>query len=106
MKEIMTSQYTIIAGGFGGTCGAGSSSGNCSGSGGRGGSNNSGGNAGNKPAFVGDGKPRITDSKGRPGSGVMAYGVFSSSSPTYGISGGCTGGSRSRKSSQSFGTQR
>lgn len=104
MKEITTSQYTMIGGGFGGTCSAGGSSGNCSG--GHSGSNNNGGNAGNRPSFSGNGNPRIADGRGRPGSGVMAYGVFSSSSPSYSISGGCTGGRRSSKGAQNFGTQR
>ncbi|MCT4702548.1 hypothetical protein MUA02_11805 [Enterobacteriaceae bacterium H20N1] len=86
MKEISTSQYHTIAGGFADQCGRGpsSSSGNCS----SGGSGSAGGNAGNRA-------PQITNSKGKPGSGVLAGGYFSNNPGTSSAgSRGCTGGRR------------
>ncbi len=94
MKEITTSQYIMIGGGFG-TCGPGSS--NCSSSGrGKGNSGSKGnGNAGN-----------------RGSSGTMAGSFFAPNNPydKPAGSGGCAGGSRSNSSTHgganNCGTQR
>jgi len=79
MKEICTSQFKNISGGFGDVCGRGDRSTDC------GGSRSSNGGAGQIT--------RIVDSKGRPGSGIMASSYFDKGGST-GSSGGCTGGQR------------
>ncbi|HIC7892472.1 TPA: hypothetical protein ACW7MN_003683 [Citrobacter freundii] len=83
MKEICTSQYKDISGGFADVCGRGDRSTDCGGS-----RNSNGGN---------DRITRIVDSKGRPGSGIMASSFFDKGSNISGSQGGCTGGSRGRE---------
>ncbi len=91
MKEITTSQYIMVGGGFG-TCGPGNS--NCA-SGNKGSSNKGNGNAGN-----------------RGSSGTLAGSFFAPNNPydKPAGSGGCAGGSRSNSSTSgganNFGTQR
>lgn len=87
MKEITTSQYHKVAGGYGEQCGRGPSNANSKGCS-SGGSNASGGNAGNRA-------PQITNGKGKAGSGVLAGSYFSNNpGSTSAGSGGCTGGRR------------
>jgi hypothetical protein len=87
MKEILSSQYHEVTGGYGEQCGRGPSSANsnsCS----SGGSGSTGGNAGNRA-------PQITNGKGKPGSGVLAGSYFSNNpGASNSGSGGCTGGRR------------
>ena len=90
MKEICTSQYKKVSGGFADVCGRGDRSTDCSG-----GSRSSNGGAGRELT--------ITDKKGRPGSGIMAEHVFDKGNNISGSKGGCTGGSRGR---DSWGTNR
>ncbi|NIY46166.1 hypothetical protein [Cedecea colo] len=88
MKEIATSQYHTIAGGYGEQCGRGPSNANSKGCSSGGSSGGSSGNAGNRA-------PQITNGKGKAGSGVMAGGFFSNNPGASGAgSRGCTGGRR------------
>lgn len=92
MKEILTSQYHTIAGGYGESCGRGPSNAN---------SNSCSGNSAGRDGNSGNRAPQITNSKGKPGSGVLAGSFFSNNSASsIPGSGGCTGGRREVGSSR------